>query len=566
VRPPPASGRPALAGAVDADGNLYYATGNGEGTNPFDGTTNFGETVLKLAPRTLGLLDYFTPSNFSTLDSQDADLGAAGGSFLPGQQNLFVFGGKEGKSYLLDRTNMGHSVAGDTQIPQSFEAVDPTATPNATHHIHNTVAMWNSPAGLNMYVAGENDYLRYYRFDPTNTRFITPATAVSTVLPPLGMPGQMLSVSSNGSNAGTGIVWSTGPRVGDANQNVVPGILRAYNAETLALLWDSSLPADDTLNFAKFSPPIVANGKVYAASFSNMLSVYGLRPPPPPNMAIGKTATGSASCATTEGPEKAINGSITGGNSDKWCSLQASPSLQIDLGSTYNVTSFTIRHAGAGEEALAFNTRDFNIQVSTDGTNFTQVVSVTGNTASNTTHPITATQARYVKLNVVTPTSNGNAAARIYELEVYGSASNANTDLALGKPATGSTPCAATEGPEKAVDGVLGGGNQYKWCSLAATKTWQVDLGAPTNINKIVLQHAGAGGESTSYNTKAFNLQVSTDGVTYNQVVNVTANTANTTTHPIPTTSARYVRLNVTKPTQTSNSAARIYEVQIYGP
>jgi MYXO-CTERM domain-containing protein len=267
------------APAFDADGNLYYATGNGQGNNAFDGTSNFGETVLKLAPKTLGLVDYFTPSNFSTLDSQDADLGAAGASFLPGRPNLFVVGGKEGKGYLLDRTNLGHNVAGDTQIPQSWEAVDPTATPNATHHVHNTVAMWNGPAGLNMYVGGENDYLRYYRFDPASSRFTTPATAVSSVLPPLGMPGQMLSISSNGSNAGTGIVWSTGPRTGDANQAVVPGILRAYDAETLALLWDSSLPADDTQNFAKFSPPIVANGKVYVASFSNRLSVYGLLHP-----------------------------------------------------------------------------------------------------------------------------------------------------------------------------------------------------------------------------------------------------------------------------------------------
>jgi hypothetical protein len=27
---------------------------------------------------------------------------------------------------------------------------------------------------------------------------------------------------------------------------------------------------------------------------------------------------------------------------------------------------------------------------------------------------------RYVRLNVITPSSNGNPAARIYELEVYG--------------------------------------------------------------------------------------------------------------------------------------------------
>ena len=41
-----------------------------------------------------------------------------------------------------------------------------------------------------------------------------------------------------------------------------------------------------------------------------------------------------------------------------------------------------------------------------------------------TSHNIAATQARYVRLNVTTPASDGNAAARIYELEVYANTGN----------------------------------------------------------------------------------------------------------------------------------------------
>ena len=40
----------------------------------------------------------------------------------------------------------------------------------------------------------------------------------------------------------------------------------------------------------------------------------------------------TASCNADEGPAKAVNGSVTGGNTDKWCSLGATKWLQVDLG------------------------------------------------------------------------------------------------------------------------------------------------------------------------------------------------------------------------------------------
>jgi hypothetical protein len=52
--------------------------------------------------------------------------------------------------------------------------------------------------------------------------------------------------------------------------------------------------------------------------------------------------------------------------------------------------------------------------------NFSQVASVSNNIQSITTHNIAPTVARFVRLNVATPTQNGDAAARIYELQVYG--------------------------------------------------------------------------------------------------------------------------------------------------
>jgi alpha-acetolactate decarboxylase len=231
---------------------------------------------------------------------------------------------------------------------------------------------------------------------------------------------------------------------------------------------------------------------------------------------------------------------------------------QVDLGANQAISKFVISHAGAGGENTAWNTKDFNIQVSTDGTNWSTVVNVTGNTANVTTHTIPLTTARYVRLNIVTPTQNTDTAARIYEVEVY------NTDLAFGKATTADSSCSTSETPDKAVNGSVSGGTSDKWCSLGTTKWWQVDLGASQPISKFVISHAGAGGESTAWNTKDFNIQVSNDGTNWSTVVNVTGNTANVTTSTIATTTARYVRLNVVTPTQNTDTAARIYEVEVY--
>lgn len=58
-------------------------------------------------------------------------------------------------------------------------------------------------------------------------------------------------------------------------------------------------------------------------------------------------------------------------------------------------------------------------------------------------------------------------------------APNLGTNLALGRPATASTPCNANEAAAKAFDGSLSG----KWCSLATgTKFLQVDLGSAQNV------------------------------------------------------------------------------------
>ncbi|KHL96206.1 hypothetical protein QW71_08280 [Paenibacillus sp. IHB B 3415] len=276
-----------------------------------------------------------------------------------------------------------------------------------------------------------------------------------------------------------------------------------------------------------------------------------------PNLALNRPATVDSTCNASQTAAKAVEGSVI--NDSKWCSKSGNRWLQIDLGSVKQVNQFIIKHAAEGGETPSYNTKAYNIQVSTDGTNWSTVVKVTNNMKSVTVDNIASVSARYIKLNVTTPTQTTNPAARIYEFEVYGP-----PNLALNKPATVDSTCNASQTAAKAVEGSVI--NDSKWCSKSSNRWLQIDLGSVKQVNQFVIKHASEGGEAASYNTKAYNIQVSTDGTNWSTVVNVTNNTLGITVDNITVVSARYIKLNVTAPTQTTNPAARIFEFEVYGP
>lgn len=269
------------APVADAAGNIYLTTGNGS----FNGTTQFGESFLKLTNTgaALSRVDWFTPFDWSSnLNANDRDLGSGGVLLIPGTSLLFS-GGKAGRLYLVAGTNMGHLVAtgatSDTNIVQSWDV-------GSSHSIHGGPVWWDGPAASCAYIwAASSDRLRQYTFNRALGRFSsTTPTAQSTTLGGSGQPGGILSLSANGTNAGSGIVWALVNTSANANQATVAGTLHAYDAQNVAReLWHSDMIAsrDAVGNFAKYVAPTVANGKVYLATFSNRLNVYGLLPPLP---------------------------------------------------------------------------------------------------------------------------------------------------------------------------------------------------------------------------------------------------------------------------------------------
>lgn len=118
------------------------------------------------------------------------------------------------------------------------------------------------------------------------------------------------------------------------------------------------------------------------------------------------------------------------------------------------------------------------------------------------------------------------------------------------------------EAPQFAVDGDI----TKKWCATgSAPHEITLDLGAVRTVSAVDVCHAEAGGESADMNTKSYAVCVSEDGAAFEEVRSVTRNTAGTTHDAFAPVKARFVKLVVNKPTQGSDSAARIYEVEVYG-
>jgi len=268
--------------AVDDDGNLYVSTGNGttgENGNP-NNPINRGSSLLKLSP-TLILKDFFTPANFNYLNDWDLDYGVDGVLLLPGT-HLSLSGSKEGRLFLINNNSMGHTTADNSNVLQILNVAN-SSTSNHRHLHGSPVYFKDEYNNEYVYAWSEGALLKQFPFIRNKMLFDTVNVKKGNTVLPDGMPGAMLSVSSNGSQHGTGILWANHPIHGDANQASVPGELQAFDATDVTKeLWNSNWNSkrDSIGTFAKFVPPTIANGKVYMATFSNRLNVYGLNPPP----------------------------------------------------------------------------------------------------------------------------------------------------------------------------------------------------------------------------------------------------------------------------------------------
>ena len=261
--------------SVGQDGNLYVATGNGTtGADNNDFAGGRSESLLKLSPQ-LKLLDWFTPSNYAYLDQQDLDYGSDGVLMVP-NTSLTISGSKEGISYVVDYNSMGKLTAGNAQVKDTLEF-----NPNRQGyvHVHGSPVYASLTTGEYVYAWAETFKLRQFKFNRASGTFDNDFKQGQRNLDN-GMPGAMLSVSSNLQDTASAIVWACFPNNGNANNQVRPGTIAAYRGNDVSAgeLWNSDMDVHDMMgNFAKFNSPTVANGKVFVPTFSNNIKVYGLR-------------------------------------------------------------------------------------------------------------------------------------------------------------------------------------------------------------------------------------------------------------------------------------------------
>ena len=262
--------------AADAAGNLYVVAGNGTVGVAGDQTdpTNRGESALKLtrSASTLQVASYFTPWNYVALNRDDVDYGGMGAFLIP-ESGYFVTGGKDGNLYLLNKDAMGGYLPSSNAVQQVFPF-------GSNANMHCQPAYFKGSTSEYVYVWSENTPLHAIRFDRATNLLSTNDRVTSSAPGPTGQSGAMLSVSSNGSQDGTGIVWAAYAASGDAEHTTSPGILRAFDANDVSKeLWNNRQNAarDGSGTYAKFAAPTIANGHVYLPTFSRIIVVYGLQ-------------------------------------------------------------------------------------------------------------------------------------------------------------------------------------------------------------------------------------------------------------------------------------------------
>jgi hypothetical protein len=278
--------------AAPVSGNVFFSTGN-SGPGTYDGVNNIQESVVKVDPQLVNLLGVFTPDSENLLDQGDGDLGSGGVLLLPTQPGPFpllaVAAGKQGMMYLLNRASLGGFTAGG---PDNVLDEKPIGA------CWCGPSFFTGPDGVGRVVSsggaeGVNAEIAVWKVQTSPTVAFVVEGVAAPIASTLQDAGTFTTVSSNGTQAGTAIIWATG-RPNDSTIFAVTlyAFAAAPSSGTLSLLYSSQAgtwPNPSSGN--AYMVPVVANGRVFVASYQQ-LTIFGLDGGPyvPPAAAAAKLA------------------------------------------------------------------------------------------------------------------------------------------------------------------------------------------------------------------------------------------------------------------------------------
>ena len=174
---------------------------------------------------------------------------------------MVVEGGKDGTTYVLNSHNLGGYNPSDSVVQEWSTAYGHWG---GNVYYNNMLYLWSV-----------QDVLRLYSFNGSK---FSPFASGAYHVSPAFANGPAMSLSANGVKRGTAILWVAHSQSGADNGNY-PALLHAYDATTGKELWNSGdVAADYPGAWSKWTPPTIADGKVFLATFDSGVAVYGLLP------------------------------------------------------------------------------------------------------------------------------------------------------------------------------------------------------------------------------------------------------------------------------------------------
>ncbi len=267
------------------------------------------------------------------------------------------------------------------------------------------------------------------------------------------------------------------------------------------------------------------------------------------DLAAGKDATASSE----EGENVSAKYAVDGDRNTRWSSKFTDDEwISVDLGKNYQIGKVVL----TWEAAYG---KDYDILVSTDGSNWTTVKEMRDQDGSDDTISFTPVSARYVKMQgVKRGTGYGYS---LYSMEVFSVKNGTDTpseditgkNLAENKDAFSSSK----EGDNVSAKYAVDGNENTRWSSAFNDDEWiYVDLGKSYNVNKVILTWENAYG-------KDYDIQVSNDGNNWTTVKEMRNQNGGENTAEFGTVSARYVKMQGVK--RGTGYGYSLWEIKVYG-